>query len=312
MQETRRAILEELAAGPVPGPELADRLGVSRAAVWKHVDVLCEEGFDLPSTGVGYRLDGVPEYGSAAVEFGLDAPYAVEYHDSVASTNALARERADAGATDLVILADQQTGGRGRRDRGWASPSGGIWMSIVLRPDRPPARVPLLTLAAAVAVTEAVRDRGVDAAIKWPNDVIVPGEGDRGGEKLCGILTEMAGEAGRVSWVVVGMGINANLDQDDVPAGATSLQSAVGPVDRRSLVQDVLERFADLADRPDETLAAWRAYAATLGQHVRIETATESFEGDAVDVTETGALIVETGGRNRTVHAGDCEHLRPV
>lgn len=312
MQETRRAILEELADGPVPGPALADRLDVSRAAVWKHVEALRDAGFDLPSTDDGYRLETVPEFGSAAVEFGLDAPYETEYHDSVPSTNALARERADAGATDLVILADEQTGGRGRRDRGWNSPSGGVWMSIVLGPDWPPARVPLLTLGAAVAVTEAVRDRGVDAAIKWPNDVIVRGDGERGGAKLCGVLTEMAGEAGRVSWVVVGMGINANVAVDELPPGATSLQSIVGPVDRRSLVQDVLERFADLTDHPEETLAAWKTHAATLGQYVRIETATESFDGDAIDVTETGALIVETPAQRRTVHAGDCEHLRPV
>ena len=312
MQETRRAILEELANGPVPGPVLADRLGISRAAVWKHVEALRDAGFDLPSTDAGYRLETVPEYGSAAVEFGLGAPYEIEYHDSVPSTNALARERADAGASDLVIIADEQTGGRGRRDRGWNSPPGGVWMSIVLGPNWPPARVPLLTLGAAVAVTEAIRDRGVDAAIKWPNDVIVQGDGERGGAKLCGVLTEMAGEAGRVSWVVVGVGINANVDADELPPGATSLQSVVGPIDRRSLVQDVLERFADLAANPDETLPAWKTHAATLGQHVRIETATESFDGEAVDVSETGALIVKTDGEKRTVHAGDCDHLRPV
>lgn len=312
MQETRRAILAELADGPVPGPVLADRLDVSRAAVWKHVESLRDDGFEIRGIDEGYDLESIPEYGGPAVEFGLDAPLSVEYHDSIESTNARARERAEAGETDFVILADRQTGGRGRRDRGWHSPSGGVWMSVVLSPDLPPARVPLLTFAAAVAVTEAVADRGVEAAIKWPNDVVVPGDGERGGRKLCGVLTEMAGEAGRVSWVAVGIGINANVDRDALPAAATSLQAEAGPVDRRSLVQDVLDRFWELADQPSRIREAWSEHAITIGREVRIDTATDAFEGTAVGLTENGALRVATDTGQRTVHAGDCEHLRPA
>jgi BirA family biotin operon repressor/biotin-[acetyl-CoA-carboxylase] ligase len=312
MQETRRAILDELAGGPVAGPALAERLDVSRSAVWKHVEALREAGFDVRSGDDGYEIASVPEYGAAAVEFGLDAPYDVEFHDRLASTNAVARERAASGASNLVVFADEQTGGRGRRERSWDSPSGGVWMSVVVRPDVPPARVPLLTLAAAVAVTEAVRAVGVDAAIKWPNDVIVPGTGERGGRKLAGVLTEMAGESSRVSWVVVGTGLNANVPAADLPTDATSVSVEAGAVDRRELVQAILERFADLADDLDEVLPAWEILTATLGQYVRIETPTETFVGDAVDVTETGALVVEADGERRTVHAGDCEHVRPI
>ena len=312
MQETRRAILAELVGGPTPGPAIADRLGVSRAAIWKHVEALREAGFEIRSTENGYELASVPEYGATAVEFGLDAPYDVEYRDRVESTNAVARERAEAGASDLVVLADEQIGGRGRREREWQSPSGGVWASVVLRPDRPPAAVSLLTFAAAVAVTEAVRERGVDAAIKWPNDVIVPGAGDRGGGKLCGILTEMSGETGRVSWVVVGIGLNANVPQGALPPEATSVKAEVGPADRRSLVQDILERFSELADRPEATLSVWSEHALTIGQHVRIATATATFEGEAVGVTDAGALRVDTEDEERTVYAGDCEHVRPA
>ncbi|MFB6071076.1 MAG: biotin--[acetyl-CoA-carboxylase] ligase [Halanaeroarchaeum sp.] len=312
MHETRRAILDALAEGPVTGPDLAERLDVSRAAVWNHVEALREAGFDVVGTEAGYDLVSVPDYGAEAVEYGLEAPYEVEYHESVPSTNALARERATAGDPNVVILADEQTGGRGRRDREWNSPSGGVWLSIALAPDLPPARVPLLTLAAAVAVTEAVRDRGVEAAIKWPNDVVVPGGGDRGGAKLAGILTEMEGESARVSWVVVGVGVNANVEAASLPATATSVQVEVGRIDRRTLVQDVLERFADLSARPGDVLPAWCEHAVTLGQRVRIDAGGEVFEGDAVDVTATGALVVSVDGENRTVHAGDCEHLRPA
>ncbi|MFB6270617.1 MAG: biotin--[acetyl-CoA-carboxylase] ligase, partial [Halobacterium sp.] len=228
MNETRAAVLDALADGPITGPELADELDISRTAVWKHVEALREAGFDVESVADGYELAGVPEYGGAAVEFGLEAPFEVEYHDALPSTNDRARELAAEGACDVAVLADKQTGGRGRRGREWSSPSGGVWLSLVLCPDLPPARVPLLTLAAAVAVTDAAREAGVHAEIKWPNDVIVRQDGDnvpeRGGDKLAGVLTEMEGEASRVSWVVVGMGINVNVDPSDLSGDATSVR----------------------------------------------------------------------------------------
>jgi len=313
MNETRRAVLDALADGPVAGPALADEFGISRAAVWKHVEALRDAGFEVESASDGYALAGLPEYGAAAVEFGLDAPFDVEYHDAVASTNDRARELASEGASDTVVLADRQTGGRGRRGREWSSPSGGVWLSLVLRPDVPPARVPLVTLAAAVAVTDAARDAGVDAAIKWPNDCIVPRQGsERGGDKLAGVLTEMEGEASRVSWAVVGVGVNADVNPDELAGDATSVRAEAGGVDRRAFVQRFLERFDELRDDPDAILDAWRERAATLGQRVRVDTADGNVVGDAVDVTEHGALVVETDSGREVVHAGDCQHLRPV
>jgi BirA family biotin operon repressor/biotin-[acetyl-CoA-carboxylase] ligase len=319
-RETRRALLDALADGPVAGPALADRLGVSRAAVWKQVEALRDAGFEVESGDGGYRVTAVPEYGAAAVEYGLDAPFAVEYHDELDSTNRRARDLAADGAADVVVLAERQTGGRGRLERAWASPPGGVWMSLLLRPTLPPARVPLLTLAAAVAVTRAAREAGVDARIKWPNDVIVPASGEeRDGagagsdyRKLAGILTEMQGEADRVAWVVLGIGVNANVDPADLPAGATSLRAAAGDVERRRFVQRVLEVFDDLRVDPESILREWRAHADTLGRAVRVETPDGEVVGEAADVTDAGALVVETDGGRVTVHAGDCEHLRPV
>ncbi len=313
MNETRRAVLDALADGPVAGPVLADTLGISRTAVWKHVEALRDAGFDVDSEPDGYALAGVPDYGAEAVEFGLDAPFDVEYHDALPSTNDRARELAADGASDVVVLADRQTGGRGRRGREWSSPSGGVWMSLVLRPELPPARVPLVTLAAAVAVTDAAREAGVDAAIKWPNDCIVPREGaERGGDKLAGVLTEMEGEASRVSWVVVGVGVNVDVNPGELVGDATSVRAEGGDTDRRAFVQRALERFDALRANPDAVLDAWRERAATLGERVRVETADGDVVGDAVDVTEHGALVVDTGDARRVVHAGDCQHLRPV
>ena len=308
MQETRARVLDRIAAGPVGGPQIAEDLGVSRAAVWKHVEALRAAGFEVDSAEAGYDLAGVPEFGGLAVEFGLDAPYEVEYHETIDSTNARARDLAVDGRANVVVLADAQTGGRGRLDRAWSSPSGGVWLSILIRPDVPPTQAPAYTLAAAVATTRAVREAGVDASIKWPNDVLV---GDR---KLAGILTEMEGEADRVSWLVVGIGINANVDAADLPTDrpVTTVREEVGDVDRRELTQSLLAAFHELTVDLQQVLPAWRKLSSTLGQRVRVETPGEEIVGDAVDVRFPGSLVVETAEGTREVTAGDCEHLRPV
>jgi BirA family biotin operon repressor/biotin-[acetyl-CoA-carboxylase] ligase len=308
MQATRRAVLAALDDGPVSGTTLADRLDVSRTAVWKHVEALREAGFDIESGEGGYELAAVPEFGGAAVEFSLEAPFDVEYHDTIGSTNDRARELAADGAEDVVVLADAQSGGRGRLDREWTSPSGGVWLSILVRPEVPPASAPLFTLAAAVATTRAAREAGVEAGIKWPNDVLVDGS------KLAGILTEMEGEADRVSWLVVGIGVNANVDPDDVPGDvdATSLRAELGaPVNRRRFTQRLLEEFDDLRGDTEAILPAWRDLTETLGREVRVETPGGTVEGTAVDVRDPGSLVVETPDGRTAVSAGDCEHLRP-
>jgi len=318
MNDTRRAVLERIADGPVTGPALADELGVSRSAVWKHVEALRTAGFEIAGRDAGYELDGVPEFGGPAVEFGLDAPFSVEYHEAVGSTNDRARELAAEGAVDAAVLADEQTGGRGRLDRAWSAPSGGVWLSLALRPDLPAAHAPALTLAAAVATTDAAREAGVSAEIKWPNDVLVSEDEangempERGGRKLAGVLTEMEGEADRVSWVVVGVGVNANVSVEALPEGATSIEREVGPVDRRTFVQGLLERFDELRRDPERAVEAWRERAATLGRRVRVERRDDEIVGEAVDVAFPGALVVDTDDGRVRVHAGDCEHLRPA
>ena len=306
--DTRRSLLRALAdaGGPVPGPALADDLGVSRAAVWKHVETLREAGFGIESGADGYAVRSVPEYGGDAIAYGLDAPDVVEYHDRLPSTNDRARNLAVEGATDVLVVAGTQTGGRGRLDRTWNSPPGGVYASLLRRPDRPPAHAPVYTLAAAVAVARACREAGVDVVIKWPNDVLMA-ESER---KLAGVLTEMEGEADRISWLIVGVGVNVDVSGGELPATATSVRVEGGDADRRRFCQRVVETFHALD--PDDVLAAWREYAATLGREVRVETPGGVVEGEAVDVEFPGALVVRTDDGERTVHAGDCEHLRPA
>jgi BirA family transcriptional regulator, biotin operon repressor / biotin---[acetyl-CoA-carboxylase] ligase len=306
--DVRRAVLDALAAGPVSGPALAERLGVSRTAIWKRIEALREAGFEIESTDEGYRVTSVPAYGAEAVEFGLEAPYRIEYHDALPSTNVRARELAIAGEDRIAVLADEQTASRGRLDRAWSAPSGGVYLSIVVRPDVTPMEAPLLTLAAAAATTRALREVGVDAGIKWPNDVLARATG----KKLVGILTEMEGEADRVSWVVCGIGVNANVDAADLPERATTVRDEAGDVDRRTFVQRILEEFEALRAEPKAILDAWREHAITLGERVRVETSEGEIVGRALDVETPGRLVVETDDGTVRVHAGDCEHLRPA
>ncbi|WP_049899462.1 biotin--[acetyl-CoA-carboxylase] ligase [Natrinema sp. J7-1] len=312
MNETRRAIIAALADGPVSGPELAESLDISRAAVWKHIEGLREADFEIESGPTGYELVAVDAYNAPAVEFGLEAPFSIEYHDSVGSTNDRARELAGEGATDVVVLANEQTGGRGRLDREWAAPAGGVWVSVVTRPAITPARAPLYTLAASGATATPAREAGVDARIKWPNDVVVPVGDDGDYRKLAGILTEMEGQTDRVDWLVAGIGVNANLDADALPEGATSVRAEAGDVDRRRFVQRLLEEFDRYRGDLEAVVPAWRELALTIGQHVRVDRPAGEVVGEAIDVTESGALVVETDDGRVTVSAGDCEHLRPV
>jgi BirA family biotin operon repressor/biotin-[acetyl-CoA-carboxylase] ligase len=310
MTPTRRALLNALAEGPVRGPTFADAHDVTRAAVWKQVEALREAGFEIASTDEGYRVAVAPEYGAEAVAFGLDAPYDVEFHDALSSTNDRARELAGAGATDVAVLAAEQTGGRGRRGRGWAGPPGGIYASLLVHPERPPAHAPVFTLAAAVAVARACDPLGVDARIKWPNDVLVAVDGED--HKLSGVLTEMESEGGRIAWLIAGIGVNANVDVEALPAGAASLRDLVGDVDRAAFVRRLLTAFHDLVGDPDAVLPAWRERASTLGRVVRVDTTGGAVEGVASGVEFPGMLVVETENGTERVHAGDCEHLRPV
>ena len=172
----------------------------------------------------------------------------------------------------------------------------------------------MYTLAAAVGVARAAREAGVEATIKWPNDVLVAGsEGGRAEErKLAGILTEMEGEADRVSWVVVGVGLNANVDAGAVPDTATTMREQAGDVDRAEVTRGLLERFDELRADPESVLPAWRDLASTLGRRVRVETPGDEVVGEAVDVEFPGTLVVETAAGEKRVAAGDCEHLRPT
>lgn len=308
MTQPRHAVLAALHDGPVSERTLAAKLGVPQADVQDYLDELRAIGYGIQRDETGYQITSLPAFG-ACIEAARPAGYQVEFHDQIASTNHRARELVTEGQVDVAVIADEQTGGRGRLDRSWTSPPGGIYLSLGLRPNLTPPQVPLLTLGAAVATATAIREAGASVGIKWPNDILTtPDE-----LKLAGILTESATTAETsVAWTVIGIGINANTDPESLPDGATSLRALIGDVDRCHLTTHLLETFESLYEDPDTICDRWRSLTTTLGRAVRIDTGDSSIEGTATDITDTGALCVETAAGLQEITAGDCDHLRPL
>jgi len=315
----RREILRALRerhGSHVSGAELAARLGASKVAIWKHIQALRKEGYDIDSKPkIGYRLVAAPDLLLPyEVEDGLRTDFIgkeIHHHRQVSSTQEAAKGLAAEGAKEgTAVIAEIQARGKGRRGREWHSPAGGVYMSVILMPQMSPARAPLLTLLAGVAVAKVLRHLyDLKAELKWPNDVMVD---DR---KICGILTEMTAETEAVDYCIVGIGINANIKLADFPSKfretTTSLKEELGKnVSRAELVRRLLEEMERLYNvfregGPAPILKEWKALTNTLGALVRI-TDTGVIEGRAVDVDQDGALIVELAdGSLKRVIAGD-------
>lgn len=306
------------------GAELAERLGVSRSAVWKHVAALRRQGYVIEARPKrGYRLLSGPDQPTAAEVAPLLTTRSIgrnyRFAAQVDSTNVALREWMNAAdkvgerlPEGAVIVADHQTSGRGRRGRSWYSASGsGIWMSVLLRPELVPAQAGILTLMAAVAVRQAVLAvTGVQLRIKWPNDLLAA---DR---KVCGILIELAADHERIASAIVGIGINVRQPTErfppDVTAVAGTLEQACGrTVSRPRLVAALcgtLEHYYELIRSGDiqPVLAGWRAGADWLGDSVTVHLPAGRLVGEAVDIAADGSLLIKTGdGNTRSVYAGD-------
>ncbi len=249
----------------------------------------------------------------------------MRWHPETGSTNADALVLARAGHPEgVVVVADHQTSGRGRADRTWTAPAGAaLLVSVLLRP--PAALVDLTTMAMAVAAAEAVEAvAGFAPRLKWPNDLVWPGDGSADDRKLAGILAEAdwpsGASAAEAVAVVVGLGLNVNWPTE-LPAELVGIATACNHVcgrslDREELLVSILERLDEhyralLDGAREQLLDAWRARSATLGRSVRVELAAASIEGVARDITADGRLVVDTATGARTVTAGDVVHLRP-
>jgi BirA family biotin operon repressor/biotin-[acetyl-CoA-carboxylase] ligase len=261
----------------------------------------------FPAVGAGDDLSR--ETLERALGSGVNA---VRYLAVCDSTNRVAMEWARAGAPEgCLVVADDQRAGRGRLDRRWFAPPGRcLLFSLVLRPGFPPDRLGLISLAAGVGLSVALGHEGLEARLKWPNDVLIAGR------KVAGILCESDLLAGRTQAVILGVGVNVNVEREAFPeelrSTATSLCAEAGRrFDRPALLAAFLASFrrcyAGLGAPRPPVLDAYRGLCETLGRKVRIEGAERSFEAEAVDIDTGGGLVLHTG---EVVQAGDVVHLR--
>lgn len=303
----------------ISGEELSSRIGVSRTAVWKHIKHLKEEGYEIESfSRKGYCLLKEPDtLNGHALEIDIDSKcigHKVYHFDTIDSTNRMAKKLASEGAKEgTVIIAEEQTGGRGRRGKQWISPKGsGIWMSIILRPDIELAEAMKITQVVAAAVATAIEKvTKFQVGIKWPNDIIM----DK--KKVCGILTEMSAEVDCVNFIIVGIGINVNTEDKDFPEDiekiATSIKSCTSEkVFRKDLVKEILNEFEELYvdfienKNIKKSIEICKKYSVTLGKEVRIIKRGEEMFAKAIDLSEDGQLIIENkSGKIETVLSGE-------
>lgn len=309
-------ILSFLISGEwVSGEEMARRLAISRAAVWKQVQALRQKGYEISSsTGKGYRLTKKIDLLDAdRISRSLETRWLgrdMRIYDEVSSTNAAALALLSGCSNGTVILAETQTQGRGRLSRPWASPPGGIWMSLVLKPIMPLCHVYQINMAVSVALCRALYAQfGLNVGIKWPNDLLIKEL------KICGILMEVGAQVDRLDYAVVGVGLNANDDLSQFPADwrSSSLAVELGhDIDRCDLICRILEEIEVAIEKMGsiEIFEEWRSRSLTLNKQVRITYAAGDLVGEAVDLAEDGALILQIGDKQKRVLAGDCIHLR--
>ncbi|GIP41633.1 bifunctional ligase/repressor BirA [Paenibacillus sp. J45TS6] len=316
-------LFDEKSNSFVSGEEISNRLSISRAAVWKQINQLRELGYEFEAVSrKGYRLLYKPDkYEHKDLMQNINtAVFGSRFHllESTSSTQIEAIKLAEEGAeAGTLVISDMQTSGRGRLGRNWFSPAGkGIWMSLVLRPELPVRFMPQLTLLTGVAVCSAIRKvTGVEAGLKWPNDILISGR------KVCGILLEAATEDNKVRYCIAGIGIDVNLSEQDYPEElrsiATSLRMESGTsVSRSKLIGEVMNELeARYLQYEKEGFAPilkeWEALSASLGKQVRSVTLNQVIEGTAIGLSDSGGLIVLTEeGKNSTIFSGEVEIIQ--
>ena len=303
-------------AGYISGQFLAKKAGISRSAVWKQIKMLRRHGYTIESRhGRGYRLAGRTD---------LPVPWELAriLHTSFVGKQLVFRETTDStqnlaislagkpGSHGAVVIAEQQKSGRGRQKRKWLSPKGGVWLSLVLKPTIPTARITLLPFVAALAACDAIKAAGLDARLKWPNDVMISGK------KVAGILLDISAEADQVNYAVIGIGINANVDSAAVSARldgikVTSISDELGhSVSRLDLTKSLLENleqyYLEMDQRgPDAIIQKWKKNSDMLGHKIAVTQNGKTIQGVAADINGDGSLLLRTDHGDISLVSGD-------
>ena len=292
---------------------------MTRAAVWKAIEALRADGYYIESSKAkGYRLISVPDLlTEREVPLGLMTERLgrnIVYFDSTDSTNTQAARLAHDGAPEgTLVIAETQTAGRGRLGRKWESPPGvNLYFTLILRPNIPPTDAPMITLAAAVALIKATRALyNLPAAIKWPNDMLIDFK------KCAGILTEMSAEPERVRHVILGIGVDVNMERESFPEEIREISTSIWLEQREKANRaELLRRFlfemesmyAYICSNQKEKVfeGVWRGLSCTLGRRVTVKGLWGECAGVARDIDGSGSLLIENdGGEVMTVTSGD-------
>ncbi|GAQ17426.1 bifunctional protein BirA [Oceanobacillus picturae] len=309
MESTRSKLIRLLADAKesyISGQQLSEQLHISRTAIWKHMKELEKDGYVIeakPKTG--YRIKEFSgNVSSNTITWGLNTLWIgkeIIHKPTVTSTQVVAHQAArDNSPHGTVVIADEQSSGRGRMERVWHSKKGkGVWMSIILRPNIPPYMAPQLTLMTATAIAEVLDQYdGIQPKIKWPNDILIQNK------KVAGILTEMQAEQDRIQYVVVGIGLNVNQDNTEIPDAihyrATSLKMETEkewPI--IELVQKILEGLEKeyesfLKKGFGDVKSKWENYGFRIGEMISLHSGTEKKEAVFLGIAEDGALLIES------------------
>ncbi|RSL33437.1 biotin--[acetyl-CoA-carboxylase] ligase [Salibacterium salarium] len=321
MRDRLLQLLTESTNSFISGQEISTKLGISRTAVWKHIEELRKNGYELEAVPRrGYRITHTPDLANAdEIKARLHTKkmgHSIIYKKEVTSTQEVAHELARNGAEEgTVVVAETQQKGKGRLNREWHSPSGtGLWFSLILRPDVIPQKAPQLTLLTAVAVTEGIMEAtGIQAQIKWPNDILIDDK------KTAGILTEMQSEPDRVQAVIIGIGLNINQQAEHFPAElltkATSLalENDGTTFQRADVISAILKRieqwyFHFLQYGFKEIRKRWESLAVTIGKEITAVTMTKTVSGLAEGITEDGVLLLKKqDGTTEYIYSADID-----
>jgi BirA family transcriptional regulator, biotin operon repressor / biotin---[acetyl-CoA-carboxylase] ligase len=306
---TDAKILSALRANPggVSGAQLAEQLKVSRAAVWARIEELRRLDYNIEAgPHFGYRLVSSPDalhaddllarLGKTKI-IGRD----IQVFEQTTSTNDVMEKLARDGVKEgVVIFAETQTKGRGRLGRKWISPERkGLWFSVLLRPDLRPQEATQLTVASATALRRAIQSgTGLKPEIKWPNDILI------GGKKVAGILTELSAEVDRVRHIILGIGVDVNLDAGELPVElrktATSLKIETGEmISRAQLAVEILREldfdYARICGGEFPAVAdEWESGCVTIGKNVTVHIGDRKIRGRAESLDDDGALLLRT------------------
>lgn len=296
----------------ISGKELSNSLGMSRVAVWKQIQKLKKLGYQIIASGKdGYKITSRPDILLAAEVSKMiktkDIAKKIFYYKKVDSTNSLAKQLLKNENNNLpegtVLIAGEQTAGRGRLGRNWYSPKGGVWFTIILFPDLEPAYISRITLMSAVVLVNSLKTLyNLKPKIKWPNDIIFEGQ------KIAGILTEMSAEADKINYILIGIGINANLQTDWFPSEirkqsislAEILQKPVSKVQLLRLILENFEKYYSILKKRQFSLILeeWKQNTETLGKYVTIMSGEKTTSGKVIDIKLDGSLIIKEDNGN--------------